>query len=60
MLLSKVYTQTLPAFQHGLGLDTLLCRAGVEASYLSSVEAKLICQNCPLKTKLPGSLLQRL
>lgn len=53
-------THTVPAFQHGSSLDTLLCRFAVEPPYLSSGEAKLIRQNSPLKTKLPGNLLQRL
>lgn len=52
------YTHIVPAFQHGLSLDTLLCRFAVEPPYFSSVEAKLIRQNCPLKTKLHGNLLQ--
>ncbi len=50
----------VPALQHGPGLDTLLCRLGVEPPDLGSVEAKLIRQHCPLKTKLPGNVLQRL
>ena len=51
-------TNTLPAFQHGPRLDMPLCRFVVESAYLSSVEAKLVRQNCPLKTKLAGNLLQ--
>lgn len=53
-------THTVPAFQHGPSLDTLLCRFGMKPPYLDSAEAKLIRQNCPLKTKLPGKLLQSL
>lgn len=53
-----LHMDTVPAFQHGPSLDTLLCRFGVEPPYLGSVEAKFICQNCPLKTKLTGNLLQ--
>lgn len=51
-------THTVPVFQHGPSLDTLLCRFGVESPYITSIEAQLIRQNCPLKTKLAGNLLQ--
>ena len=55
---THAHTHTLPAFQHAPSLDTLLCRFGVEPAYLSSVEAKLVRQNGPLKTELAGNLLQ--
>lgn len=53
-------THTVPALQHAPSLDTLLCRFGVKSPYLSSVEAKLIRQDRPLKSELAGNLLQRL